>query len=289
MTEMNRKKYKVEKLILEPISAFSFLILVLLVAFPRYCFAQQKKQFTFSVNMNSQKAMLDVELRGDFTPLSWYEGIKLSDPDKDGIYTASVEFEIPEGTDSLNYKYTLNGDEWEAGENRKISLKNDSNTTEDVFRYAEKIENPFKKFIGEWKLKDDNWEYIDENLNKRITKIPNHNTTCKEINTNNSVLLIVDMGASHGSAFWNYDSDKKETNSLSSFSGNRTSTGKGTIDENGNIKSKVFFQGITDGRYRIYTYNWVSENEYVLKSIEYDKNDEPTGISYGGTFIRINK
>ncbi len=286
---MSKNKYEIKEPILQSKSFFLLIILAFLVVFPTYCLAQSKKQLTFNVEMNTTEIDLDVQLRGDFAPLSWYEGIKLSDPDGDGIYSVSVDFEIPKEAEFFNYKYTLNGDEWEAGENRKISLKSDSDSFKDTFRYAEKLENPFKKFIGEWKLKDDNWEYIDENLNKSSIKIPGHHTICKEVNTNNSVLLIVEMGVSHGSAFWNYDSDKKETNSLSSFSGNQTSVGKGTINDNGDIKSKVRFQGVNDGRYRIYTYKWVSEDEYVLKSIEYDKNDKPTGISYGGTFIRIHK
>ncbi|GAA4272756.1 hypothetical protein U6A24_08380 [Aquimarina gracilis] len=268
---------------------FSTLLVISMVMFPIHSYAQKKRQLTFNVDMKNKNTDFNVQLRGDFGPLSWYEGIKMLDPDKDGVYTVSFDFETPEGIEFLNYKYTLNGDDWEAGENRKITLKSNENTFKDTFRYAEKSENPFKKFIGEWTLKDDNWEYVDENLTKRSIKIKDHHTVCKEINTKNSILLIVDTGASHGSAFWSYDSDKKEINTLSSFSGNRTSVGNGTIDKNGNVASKVFFQGITDGRYRIYTYKWVSEDEYVLKSIEYDKNHKPTGISYGASFVKINK
>ncbi|GAA4275841.1 CBM20 domain-containing protein [Aquimarina mytili] len=286
---MNKDSRKVKEWVVQPKLIFSIFIGAFMVVFPKHCFAQHKKQLTFNVDINSQEEALDVEVRGDLAPLSWYDGIKLSDPDNDGVYSTTVTFETPEGIEFLNYKYTLNADEWEGGENRKISLKNESATFKDTFRYAKKLENPFKKFIGEWKLKDDNWEYTDENLRKRSIKIPGHHTICKEINTNNSVLLIVDTGASHGSAFWNYDSDKKETNSLSSFSGNRTSAGRGTINANGDIKSKVRFQGVDDGRYRIYTYNWVSKDEYILKSVEYDKNDKPTGSYYRATFVRINK
>ncbi len=267
---------------------FSVLLMISMLLFSVHSFAQKKK-LTFHVDLNSKETNLDVQLRGDFVPLSWYEGMKMSDPDKDGVYTISFDFETAEGVEFLNYKYTLNGDDWEAGENRKIKLNNDQTTFKDTFRYAEKIENPFKKFIGKWTLKNDDWEHTDQDLIQRKIKRPNHFTVCKEINTNNSVLFIVDTGAYHGSVFWNYDSDKKSINTLSSFSGNRTTVGSGTIDKEGNMKNKVFFQGITDGRYRQYTYNWVSENEYILKSVEYDKNHKPTGVSYGGTFVRIKK
>ncbi len=285
---MSNNKHNIKEFLMQPMTMASFFMVAVIIIFPEHCFSQHKKKLTFNVDMNTQKTDLNVQLRGDFAPLSWYEGLKLSDPDKDGIYTVSVDFEIPEGIEFLNYKYSLNGDDWEAGQNRKISIHDDSNIFKDKFRYAKKLENPFKKFIGKWKLKDNNWEYTNEDLSVRYIKRPNHFIICKEVNTVNSVLLVVDTGASHGSAYWIYDADKKEMNSLSSFSNNRTGVGTGTIDNKGNIESKVRFQGVNDGRYRIYVYTWISENEYIIKSYEYDKYDKRTGSYYSGTFIRID-
>ena len=56
-----------------------------------------------------------------------------------------------------------------------------------------------------------------------------------------------------------------------------------------NLRLKVSFEGEPPGTYRIYDYKWVSDNEYLLSSVQYDKNNFPTGLFYGGTFIRINK
>lgn len=35
--------------------------------------------------------------------------------------------------------------------------------------------------------------------------------------------------------------------------------------------------------------NWVSDNEYEMKSTQYNTKDEPTGFFYGGRFIGIKK
>ena len=67
----------------------------------------------------------------------------------------------------------------------------------------------------------------------------------------------------------------------------RAGVGKGTISENGDVSLKIFFADEPEGTYRLYTYRWISENEYELKSIQYDASDKPTGNFYGGIFIRI--
>ena len=51
---------------------------------------------------------------------------------------------------------------------------------------------------------------------------------------------------------------------------------------------RISFADEPVGTYRLYTYKWISENEYDLKSIQYNDKNEPTGYFYGGTFIRIN-
>lgn len=52
----------------------------------------------------------------------------------------------------------LNDVEWEDGENLKTEIKKNAKPYNSNFRYAPRPGNPFKKFIGEWILKDDNWE-----------------------------------------------------------------------------------------------------------------------------------
>ena len=75
---------------------------------------------------------------------------------------------------------------------------------------------------------------------------------------------------------------------MSSFGTTRAGVGKGTVNEHGDVTLKISFADEPEGTYRRYTYKWISENEYDLKSIQYNDKDETTGYFYGGTFIRIN-
>lgn len=151
---------------------------------------------------------------------------------------------------------------------------------------VEKPKNPFNKFIGEWTLKDDNWSQNWGQGDEHI-KIPNHHTICRELNTDNSLLAVIDGTPPYGHIFWSYNPVKKEVDHLSSFGTTRAGVGKGTVNENGDVSLKISFADEPEGTYRLYTYKWISENEYDLKSIQYDAKGKPTGNFYGGTFIRI--
>ena len=76
---------------------------------------------------------------------------------------------------------------------------------------------------------------------------------------------------------------------LSSFGESRSGVGKGTVSENGDVALKVSFEGEPEGSYRLYTYKWLTDDEYELKSVQYNDKDKPTGGFYGGTFVRIKK
>ena len=146
--------------------------------------------------------------------------------------------------------------------------------------------NPFGRFIGEWKLKDDNWTHNWGNGTETI-KIPGHHTISKEINTDNSLLSIIDGPEPNGHIFWSYNPNTKEVFHLSSFGTVRAGIGKGTVSENGDIKLKLIFEGEPLETYRIYDYKWINDNEYHMKSVQFDHNDKPTGLFYEGTFVRI--
>jgi hypothetical protein len=146
--------------------------------------------------------------------------------------------------------------------------------------------NPFKKFIGEWTLKDDNWFQNWGQGNEQI-KIKNHHTICRGLNTDNTLLAVIDGTPPYGHIFWSYNPVKKEVDHLSSFGTTRAGVGKGAISKNGDVSLKISFADEPQGTYRLYTYKWISENEYELKSIQYDAKEKPTGFFYGGTFVRI--
>lgn len=148
--------------------------------------------------------------------------------------------------------------------------------------------NPFRKFIGEWTLKENNWSQNWGGKDEHI-KIPGHHTICSAINTDNSLLAVIDGAPPHGHIFWSYNPVKKEVDHLSSFGTTRAGVGNGTVTENGDVYLKISFADEAAGTYRRYSYKWISENEYELKSVQYDANDKPTGFFYGGVFVRVQR
>lgn len=146
--------------------------------------------------------------------------------------------------------------------------------------------NPFAKFIGEWTLKEDTWIQNWGNGTDTIT-IPKHHTTSSQINTENSLFSIIDGPEPNGHIFWSYNPNTEEVGHLSSFGNIRAGTGKGKFYDKENLRLKIHFEGEAPGTYRIYTYEWVNDDEYALNSIQFDENDAPTGLFYKGNFVRI--
>lgn len=146
--------------------------------------------------------------------------------------------------------------------------------------------NPFQKFVGDWALKDDAWSHNWGGGTEHI-KIPGHHTLCQTLNTPNSLLAVVDGPPPHGHIFWTLNRTTGEVLHLSSFSQTRTGTGQGTVNEHGDVSLKLSFSDEAPGTYRRYTYKWITADEYELKSVQYDRADKPTGLFYGGTFVRM--
>lgn len=144
--------------------------------------------------------------------------------------------------------------------------------------------NPFARFFGEWTLKNDDWSHNWGGADERI-KIANHYTLCKPVNTELTVLCAVDTPPK-GHILWAYNPVKKEVRHLSSFGDVRIGVGQGTLDERGDLRLKISFEGEAPGTYRLYHYHWINANEYEMKSVQYDANDKPTGLFYGGVFVR---
>lgn len=147
-------------------------------------------------------------------------------------------------------------------------------------------DNPFASFIGEWTLKDDTWIQNWGGENDTLL-IPEHHTVCVEVNTSNSLLSIVDGPEPNGHIFWSYNPNTEEVEHLSSFGSIRIGKGHGAFYGDQNLRLTISFEGEAYGTYRIYTYHWISEDEYALNSIQYDQNDQPTGLFYKGNFVRI--
>ncbi len=142
----------------------------------------------------------------------------------------------------------------------------------------------FARFLGEWTLKDDawsqNWGGAIENI-----KIPNHHTTCSAINTDNTVLCVVDTPPA-GHILWAFNPVKKEVRHLSSFGELRIGTGQGSLNDKGDLRLKISFEGEAPETYRIYDYVWINADEYDMRSVQHDASGKKTGLFYGGRFIR---
>ena len=151
---------------------------------------------------------------------------------------------------------------------------------------AELSQNPFAKFVGEWTLKGDNWTQNWGGETETI-KIPGHHTVSRAINTDNSLLSIIDGPEPNGHIFWSYNPNTGEVGHLSSFGSIRAGKGSGTVSEQGDLRLKLEFEGEPAGTYRIYTYQWLSKDAYHMKSVQYAADGEATGLFYEGTFVRI--
>ncbi|MEM9848189.1 MAG: nuclear transport factor 2 family protein [Bacteroidota bacterium] len=164
---------------------------------------------------------------------------------------------------------------------------NGRNTNRAIQDATEISNNPFAKFIGEWTLRDDTWIQNWGGENDTL-KIPLHHTTSSQINTENSLLSIIDGPEPNGHIFWSFNPNTKKVSHLSSFGSIRAGVGEGEFYGQNNLRLKISFEGEAPGTYRIYTYEWLSDAEYVLYSKQYDENDQPTGLFYTGNFIRMD-
>ncbi|WP_350285848.1 hypothetical protein [uncultured Croceitalea sp.] len=265
---------------------------VLFLCFPFFFLNAQKTiDFTLDASAipNPTNKKLNIGLRGSMAPLSWVRGLKLRDEDHDGVYKVKAHFDNM-NQDTLYFKYVLNEVEWEEGDAIAIKLDSDKTTEHStVFRYHKPTENVFKKFIGEWTLKNDTWYAANTPKAIDTLYLPNHRTICKELNTKRSLLWVVDATSAKGHGLWTYNQATQSVVMQSSFYENRIGLGSGSIDENGNVTLTMVFEGSEpEGTYRKYSYDWVDENTYILTSYQYDSANKPTGSFYGGTFVRTN-
>ncbi|MEL7108867.1 MAG: hypothetical protein AAGL99_06335 [Pseudomonadota bacterium] len=148
--------------------------------------------------------------------------------------------------------------------------------------------NPFAPFIGTWTLKDDQFQQVWDGVSVETLTIPKHITRCEELNTNQSVLCVVDAGGLKGQIYWTQPVGRMAVSHLSQFGDARIGTGSGMMDEADGLTLKIMFSDEPEGTYRIYEYRWQSEDSYTLMSRQYNANGNATGNWYGGTFVRVD-
>ena len=146
--------------------------------------------------------------------------------------------------------------------------------------------NPFARFIGTWTLKDDVFQQVWDGQTIETLTLPNHITHCDELNTNHSLLCVVDVGDLKGQIYWTRGERAETVSHLSQFGTARIGTGIGEMLANETLQLKIAFSDEPDGTYRIYEYAWVSDDEYELMSRQYSADGTPTGNWYGGSFVR---
>lgn len=271
---------------------------VLLVAmlFPAVTFSDSSNLVEFSVDVSHipgyQDADFNVGLRGGTPPLSWAtSNAVLSDPDRDGVYTTRVNFGATDHN-KLEFKYVLDGGLiWESGENRVRPLNAENHDrVQHTFRYQVRQGNPFSRFFGEWKFKDDAFSMVWDGKNVVTQYHPEQVTQCKEINNDRSMLCVInehtDESRNRGHIFWTFDSTTQTVHWLSSFFPERIGVGEGTFDNQGNLTFKVRFSSEGLDTHRKYEWTWKNNNEYTMLSSQY-KDNRYTNNWYGGTFIKL--
>ena len=146
---------------------------------------------------------------------------------------------------------------------------------------------PFERFVGVWKLKDDRFQQVWDGETVETLSIPMHRTNCAPINTDKSVLCVVDAVDFQGHILWAVNAETRTVSHLSHFGESRLGQGSGTIAANGDLTLNIRFTDEPPGTSRNYAYTWITDNEYLMRSIQVDENGQPTGNWYGGSFVRV--
>ncbi|MEM7765811.1 MAG: hypothetical protein AAF290_17245 [Pseudomonadota bacterium] len=146
---------------------------------------------------------------------------------------------------------------------------------------------PFERFVGEWTLEDDRFEQVWDGETREVVSIPGHHTDCAALNTDYSVLCVVDAGGLKGHILWVASADRLTVRHLSHFGDRRVGEGVGALDDEGNLALMIRFEDEPAGTYRRYTYEWLNDNRYKMTSVQFGSDDEPTGNWYGGVFVRL--
>jgi hypothetical protein len=149
------------------------------------------------------------------------------------------------------------------------------------------VANPFERFVGEWKLKDDRFQQVWDGKTAETISIPGHRTQCAAVNTSQSVLCEVDAVDFRGHIMWAVAADGETVSHLSSFGSSRIGNGVGKLGETGDLSLRIRFADEPPGTFRRYRYRWLSDDEYEMMSVQYTDAGKRTGNWYGGRFVRV--
>ncbi|MHA7901555.1 MAG: hypothetical protein ACX94B_16960 [Henriciella sp.] len=149
--------------------------------------------------------------------------------------------------------------------------------------------SPFVNFFGTWTLEDDQFQQVWDTETLQTFSIPNHITECSSIDTDKTVLCVVNAGGLKGHILWAYDESLQEVRHLWHFGEHRLGAGRGTMTPSGDLRSEIHFTDEPEGTYRKYEYKWLDKDTYEMKSTQMTVEGSPTGNWYGGIFVRLKQ
>jgi len=152
---------------------------------------------------------------------------------------------------------------------------------------AERSSHVFAAFSGVWTLQDDAFEQVWDTQTLEQITIPQHITRCDPVNTEKTILCVVDAGGRKGHIVWGRGEGADQVVDLAPFGSSRLGSGRGTRDEEGNLQIRVTFSDEPEGTYRVYRYQWIDADRYDMRSDQYGADGTPTGNWYGGVFVRL--
>jgi len=143
----------------------------------------------------------------------------------------------------------------------------------------------FTIFEGEWKFKDDIWKTkFDGNYKEDVN--PNRSFIVKAVSPKNALLWNSNFGGDAWAVlFWTYHQETGHVNHISNTTDNNVGVGVGEFNSNNDLIIKIVYPNGCKNCHRIYTFHWITLNEFEFKATIY-KDDKLTDNFYGGTFLR---
>jgi hypothetical protein len=146
-------------------------------------------------------------------------------------------------------------------------------------------QDKLKRFVGEWKLKDDTWtSQFDGKYSADVN--PNRSFVVTSAGPENTILWKADYGGGFwATLLWTYHQKTGKVNSISNTEDNNIGIGSGEFNVGGDLVIKIVYPHGCTSCHRIYTFHWVSDDEFIFKSTIY-KDGKLTDDFYGATFLR---
>ncbi|MES2849251.1 MAG: hypothetical protein V4685_09350 [Bacteroidota bacterium] len=147
---------------------------------------------------------------------------------------------------------------------------------------SDTLSKRFTRFIGEWRLKDNVWRSKLGGESKDSTR----SFVAKAASPENSIIWSADFGGGGWAVlFWTYHKETGKLNHISNTTDNNVGIGTGEFNADNDLIIKIVYPNGCTTCHRIYTYHWISSNEFDFKATIY-KDGELTDDFYGATFLR---